>query len=163
MTAMSKSRRSLQPTRTAADQSTSDLDNAVTRLRRLGAHPDEVDAFVAGWDRFDGDWTPERQAGFKFLSDSDIAGDLAALRLEHHLGTHTEDEDDAALAATAEREVLGTVATVLAWVGDSTRNASAALAAEAAGRRRATLLTRLSELAGEPVPDPEPEAEGVDE
>lgn len=131
----------------------SDRTYAEVRLRRLGASDEEVTAFLGSWDDFDDQWTPESRAAWLRSADADLLAELAAVRLEYHLGTHTEEESElleraqrvARLTSTAAQVVTGPVRTVLDWVGIDPERAEAALAVEDsdAGARRTTLIKAL--------------------
>ncbi len=140
--------------RRTADESTSELDLAIRRLRTVGATDDEVTSFVAGWDQFeDGIWTPEIRRAWLRQRDSDLVAELQAIRLEYEIGTVTEEEAAArdadrarqALVSEAVQVIGGTIRQVLAWVGDDPLRAEVAAELEASdvGAQRRTLMAQL--------------------
>lgn len=138
-----------------ATESVSELDAFITRLRRLGATPDEVGAVREGWDLFDEDWTPDRRREFVRQSDDELRAALADVRDEYELGTTTEEEARAAeradrldVALGAAHEQMGrTVGELIEWVGDDEARAHAVTVWEQSedGGGRKTLIAALAE------------------
>lgn len=134
------------------------LELAKRRLREVGATADEIAGFVAGWDDFsDPDaWSPEIRADWLRQSDDSLVTELTAIRLEYSIGTHTEEEADAAkldhdihdVMADAEIIIGQSVRSVVEWVGDDRAKASAALALETGqgGANRSTLISALTAI-----------------
>lgn len=138
-----------------ADESVSELDAFIARLRRLGATADEVASVREGWDDFDEDWTPDRRREFIRQSDDELRAALADVRDEYELGTTTEDEAraaeradrlDAALGA-AHEQMGRTVGELIEWVGDDDARAHAVTVWETSeeGGGRKTLVAALAD------------------
>lgn len=100
------------------------LDQYLTRLRRLGATPDELETARVGWDLLDEDWTEDRRRFLSTASDTVLLGELLKARTEYHQATTTEEEDrvddllnmEGRARAAAMDVVTGTVADVLEWL-----------------------------------------------
>lgn len=155
--------------RVTASERRTDLDQFLTRLRELGALPDEIDAVAEVWDSLDPDgappdesghpaWTRQRRADMANLGDAELRSMILAAREEYELGTTTEEEhEDRALRARqaearveAQARIGGSVTAVLAWVGDDVARAAAVVELESSpeGAGRVTLLRPLAELIG---------------
>lgn len=146
------------------------LEDFTVRLRALGATPDEVDAVVASWDDVEderdaaGDptaWTAKRRDEVARLPDAQLRAMIEDGRQEYAYGTTTQEEADRQAAVARERRtyaeaaerVNGTVASILAWVGDDPLRALAIRDAEVGpgGGKRKTLLTALEPIHGGPA------------
>lgn len=159
-------------TATIGDETQTELEHAVARLAAIGATSDEVDAFVARWDDFDDQWTPEIRTAWLSCTDADLRAELRAIRVEYAIGTVTQEDHDAAVVAAeharlveeAQVKIGTSVPGVLAWVdGDPGRAAAAAIVERAQPSPRGTLLDALARIAPEaaaPVVDDQP---GVDD
>jgi hypothetical protein len=160
--------------RVSASERRSEVDHFAARLRALGATDDEVASVVDNWDELDpddavaepGDPEPFTRARRDYLvraGDTELQQLIQASRDEYAYGTTTEadaTEADAAVAAErahqahladAARHIGGSVAEVLAWVGNDVGRARAALELETdadVGGNRKTLVAPLQELAG---------------
>lgn len=133
----------------------SPLEQFVTRLRELRATEDEVSAVVDTWDDFDEHWTPTERARVAALGDNELRAMIVDGRREYEVGTTTQEEADRRAAKAAELRAMseaqgridGSVAAILAWVGDDRIRAQAALAAEReGGAPRKTLVAGLEDV-----------------
>jgi hypothetical protein len=139
----------------------SPLEHFVVRLRELGATEDEVSAVVETWDQFDPDphapeaWTHAQREAVMRLGDNELRQMIVDGRREYAYSTTTQEEADRKAAKAAELRAMneaqvridGSVASVMAWVGDDVVRAMAALAAEReGGAPRKTLVARLEDL-----------------
>lgn len=123
------------------DESSRLLAHFQSRLRSLGATPEEVEAVAGTWDSFDEDWTVEHRREVALdWDDAQLARDIIESR-------RAGLSDDDLLAAEAERQSAGTIEAVLAWVGESPQFAAAVLEIERARPKpRVTLVAALEEL-----------------
>lgn len=133
----------------------SPLEQFITRLRELGATEDEVSAVVASWDDLDEEWTVAERARVAALGDNELRAMIVDGRREYEIGTVTEEDAARKAAKNAELRAMteaqgrvdGTIAAILAWVGDDKVRATAALAAEReGGAPRKTLVARLEDV-----------------
>lgn len=139
----------------------SPLEQFIMRLRELGATEDEVSAVVETWDQFDSDphapeaWTHAQRARVMALGDNELRAMIVDGRREYEFSTTTQEEADRKAAKAREIRAMseardridGTIAAILAWVGDDKIRAQAALSAEReGGAPRKTLVTKLEDV-----------------
>lgn len=139
----------------------SPLEHFVVRLRELGASDDEVSAVVDTWDDFDADphapeaWTHAQRAKVMRLGDNELRQMIVDGRREYAYSTTTQEEADRKAEKQAQHRAMsevqeridGSVAAVLAWVGEDRIRATAALAAEReGGAPRKTLVAGLEDV-----------------
>lgn len=136
-------------------QSVPPVDAFCTRLRRLGATDDEVEAFRRVWDEDEGWVIPKRD--LLALPDSSLRQLIVGARDEYHRHTHTPAEDTVAATEQAEAEWAklnegshrANMAAISEWVGTDPLRARIALDAEQASTEpRKTLMAFLEGLAG---------------
>lgn len=145
--------------RTPAAEVRSDRDQFAMRLASLGASVEEIAATMDRWDDLDDDWTPDRRHYLATAAgDTELAGLIRDARDEYEVGTVTEEaaaeraEQVSYRAASDEagERIGGTIAAVMAWVGDDPVRALAVLDLERsdAGAGRVTMIAQLEELIG---------------
>jgi hypothetical protein len=135
----------------------SPLEQFTMRLRELGATDDEVSTVIASWDDIDEEWTPAERTRVANLGDNELRAMIVDGRREYEYSTTTQEEADRKAAKArelramdeAQNRIDGSVAAILAWVGDDKVRAQAALSVEKeGGAPRKTLVAALTELIG---------------
>lgn len=152
------------PKPTASPDVMPELDYFLGRLRQLGATDDELAGVAASWEQLEpadpanpDAWTLERRTAMVSANDADLVAMIDAARQEWAEATTTEEEQAAAeraakreaLLVDARRAAEGSVAQVLAWVGDDPERAAAVLVVESGPDERKTLVRPLAELVAE--------------
>jgi len=148
------------PPRYAASEIRGELDQFLSRLRDLGATPDELAAVARTWDDLDPDdctdpdcFTRRHRDELAHAPDDRLRALILDGRAEYEHGTTTQEDADAQareaayLAALEEAagRIGGNVASVLDWVGGDPVRARAMVELESApeGAQRKTLLAAL--------------------
>jgi len=161
--------------RTTDGERRGELDHFLARLSDLGATGDELAQVRDAWDDLEPDdaepyddgepaWTRAERSKLVNASDHQLTELLRRARVEHHIGTHDEDDDaeverrrsyDRAMAEAQER-IGGNVQAILGWVGDDPVRAQAVHQLERGegGANRKTLVEPLEDLLDEHADEP---------
>lgn len=155
---MSNPYKSRKPIR-VANESVSELDGFLARLRRLGLDDSGLSDVKEHWDDFDEDWTPERRRTLVRLPDSRLRQMIVSVDDEFEFGTITEEDADAeqvdAAYVAAKADALGrmgdTVSGILEWVAADPIRARAVADLETLpeGANRKTLVEKLDAILGD--------------
>lgn len=154
-----------------ANESVSELDAFVARLRRLGADEQAVSDVRSHWDDFDDDWTPEIRSEIVRKTDPELRRMLVAVDDEFDASTLTTEEVEqtasekayASARAAAPDHMGDTIPNILAWVDEDPVRADVVLSLESSpeGAGRKTLVERLEAILAEQAA-PETETEEAD-